>query len=526
MAARGRKSPRRSSKPKSSKTAAASPQARPANTLLVWEDDPEPAVTVERPVPDLSKEPLAFSFSGAKPVPARYPQGTDKFRYWTTAEALRRGADFWAGHVPAGKWQVGPILRVLRDEGEDLNAYYDRKALNFFHGQGPHGTVYSAESPDVACHEMGHAVLDAIKPQLWDATADEIAAFHESFADISAILSAIQLPSLRQAILTDTKGQLYRDSRLSRLAEQLGSAIRMSHPDAVERTSLRNAVNSFTYADPISLPASAPATQLSSEPHSFSRVFTGAVFESMAGMLVVKAKKPHSPTADELLQIGNEIAAILVNAVKQAPVVPNFYAQVAAIMVVEAGKLDVKYAAALKGVFVRRAVLSLHSATHVEALHGSVAAARRARMAGAAPSVDDDLEIAALPGGNYGLAKPLFVRVASHHRPYLAQGGNSLENALEPPSSSTASRAFVDDLFRRGAVDYYAISGAGYRLDSHRTTKTHNVVKTAGGHELVRRMFDCGFCFGGTFTRSRHSNAKDKKAEKAHRHGRQNRQGR
>jgi hypothetical protein len=102
---------------------------------------------------------------------------------------------------------------------------------------------------------------------------------------MSAILSALQLQSLRSAILHDTGGHLYQNSRLSRLAERLGSAIRAQHPDAVDRDCLRNAVNSFTYQDPITLPQMAPTTQLSSEPHSFSRVFTGAFFEALAGML-------------------------------------------------------------------------------------------------------------------------------------------------------------------------------------------------------------------------------------------------
>jgi len=481
---------------------------------VAWEDDPEPGVTVERPVPDIARRPLAFSFSGKAPRPARYAPGSDEFRYWTTAEALRRGADFWSKFVPAGQWQVGPILKVLRDEGADLNAYYDRKALNFFHGQGPKGTVYSGESPDIACHEMGHAILDSIKPQLWDAASDEIAAFHEGFADISAILSALQLPSLRAAILADTKGQLYRNSRLSRLAEQLGSAIRMSHPDLVDPDSLRNAVNSFTYVDPLTLPQSAPASHLSSEAHSFSRVISGAVFESMAGLLTAKAKKPASPSSDELLQTSNDIAAILVAAIRQAPVVPNFYAQVAAIMVVEAGKLNPDYAAALKGVFVRRSILSLHSATHVEALHSSVAAARRAGVAGTADG-GDGLRLAALPAGNYGLAKPLFVQTASHHRPYLAQGGRPLNDVCEPPSSTTAARSFADDLFRRGSVAYHAASGVEYRLDNHRAAKTHQLVKVPGGHRLERRMFECGFCFGGTFSRSRHGQDKGRKNDKA-----------
>src|ERR1700712_2085605 len=99
----------------------------------VWEDDPESAVLTSRAVPNLSHKPLAFSFPKPAPAPGIYDPGTAEFRYWTAAEALRRGADFWAPLLPVQAWQPGNTLPVLLDEGEDLNAFYDRKALNFFH---------------------------------------------------------------------------------------------------------------------------------------------------------------------------------------------------------------------------------------------------------------------------------------------------------------------------------------------------------------------------------------------------------
>ena len=234
-------------------------------------------------VPDLARKPLAYRFHGRAPKPATYQPGAAGFRYWNAAAALRRGADFWAARVPSGQWQMGPTLSIFLDAGEDLNAYYDRRALNFFHGPGPTGTVYSGESPDVLLHEMGHAILDAVKPQLWDVASLEPPEFHEAFGDMSAILGALQLPSLRIAVLSETAGQLYRNSRLSRLAEQLGTAIRTRVPDAVDPDCLRNAVNSFVYQDPVPLPSSGPASRLTSEPHSFSRVFTGAFFDALAG---------------------------------------------------------------------------------------------------------------------------------------------------------------------------------------------------------------------------------------------------
>ena len=150
--------------------------------------------------------------------------------------------------------------------------------------------VYSGESPDVLCHELGHALLDAVRPQLWNAASIEVAALHEAFGDISAMLSALDLPSVREDVLAGTGGRLSRASRVSRLAEQLGWAIRQLHPDAVDADCLRNAVNSFFYRQPESLPPMAPASVLSSEPHSFSRVFTAAWLESLAGMAEMRGR--------------------------------------------------------------------------------------------------------------------------------------------------------------------------------------------------------------------------------------------
>ena len=165
-----------------------------AGALQVWEDDPGAGVEVSLDSrPDPSATPLAYRF----PAPAPEPSDENTsfaFRYWSAAAALRRGADFWAPRVPSGEWELGPVLPVLLDNGEDLNAFYDRQALNFFHGSSPDGVVFSGASPDIVCHEMGHAILDSVKPQLFDVGSQEAAAFHESFGDMSAILSDLQLP--------------------------------------------------------------------------------------------------------------------------------------------------------------------------------------------------------------------------------------------------------------------------------------------------------------------------------------------
>lgn len=458
-----------------------------SSTVSAWEDDPGNGVRGPRPVPDPSKRPLAFSFPKPAPSPGLYQPGTPEFRYWTAVEALRRGADYWAGRVPLSKWEVGPTLRVWLDEGTDLNAYYDRKALNFFHGPSPTGTVYSGESPDVVCHEMGHAVLDSFKPQLWGAASHEAAAFHEAFADISAIMSELQLESLRSTILVDTAGHLYRSSRLSRLAEQLGAAIRAQAPDAVDPDCLRNAVNSFTYQDPIQLPQGAPASQLSSEPHSFSRVFTGAFFESLGSLLAATAADPTTPTEQELASVANDLAGILVAGIKASPVVSNWYAQVAAAMVNAANPVNPAYPPILKGVFVRRSILSLQSATSLASFKPSLAA-----FAAVAQKDMEPLARAALSASQYGLDKPLLVETASHARPFLATAAAGDASPIEPASAMTAARAFVDDLFRRGRVDYAKVGRPEARLEHGRGLRSHRLVEEASGIRLERVLFDCG----------------------------------
>src|SRR5262249_61389954 len=127
----------------------------------------------------------------------------------------------------------------------------------------------------------------------------EAAAFHESFGDMSALLSSLQVPSFAQAVFNETQGTLTRSSRLSRLAEQLGAAIRIQHPDAVSPDCLRNAANSFFYRDPQTLPPRAPASQLSSEPHSFSRVFSAGFLDALMGMFKLQGA---NPTANDLLK--------------------------------------------------------------------------------------------------------------------------------------------------------------------------------------------------------------------------------
>lgn len=331
------------------------------DTITVWEKDPALAgrfTTV--PMPDVAKLPLAFHF-----IPAALPHNDDpttaEFRYWTAAATVRRAADFWAASSqPPVRWRRGQVLDVYVDRGEALQSEYDGQSLSFYHGSPagyPAIVVYSGESPDLLCHELGHAILDAIRPDFTNRGLLEIDAFIEAFGDMSAILCAMQLPSYCSALLEETAGgNFWSSSSLSRVAEQFGAAVRMEDPNDADVDCLRNAWNEHLYVDPVGLDGSGPPDTIAANPHSFSRVFTGAFFEALAGMLSVVVSNNEAQPED-LQQVSRDMRDILVEGARGASVVARFYASVAAAMVEASGKYHGGYPAVFQAVFERRNIL-------------------------------------------------------------------------------------------------------------------------------------------------------------------------
>jgi hypothetical protein len=460
-----------------------------ANTVLVWQDDPGSNLgVIEVPTPDLSRQPYALEIQGRMPPPQIYEKGTPNFRYWAATAALERAATFWRTLAPAEiSWQPGAVLPVILDEGEDLNAFYDRKALNFFHGpNGQGGLAFSGESPDVVCHELGHGILDSLRPELFEAMNLEVPAFHEAFADISALLTALQVPQVRAAVLRETGGHVDHTSNWSRLAEELGAAIRARSPEVVDLNCLRDAANSFTYRDPETLDASARASSLSQEPHSFSRVFSGAFLEAFAGMVLVQAANPNS---DDLLAVSKAAGALLVAAVQSAPAVPEWYSQVAAALIDADGRNGGKFQDPLKSSFVRRGILSTQSAIAIASLRSGPA------MMAAAPSVRmKELPLQAIDGSAYGLGNtPLFVHVASQVRHVAALATGRGGGTVTPPSSDRAARIFLDHLVRLGRIDFGSHGIKGALVAHQRARKTHRIERLPNGGLTVRRiLFYCG----------------------------------
>ncbi|HUE84782.1 MAG TPA: hypothetical protein VMO26_01770 [Vicinamibacterales bacterium] len=500
---------------------------REAALIQVWPTDPMGGVpAIQLAAPTLPGSSLATRIvAPAKAPPAQiHPVGTDGFRYWTAAEPLRRCAAFW-GSAGATGWHpdLGASIPVRLDDGVDLNAFYARndfppedvkQGLSFFHdtvvdaNNGRRVTVFSGESPDVVAHELGHAVLDSIKPVLFELASIEAAAFHESFGDMSAVLTALQLPSVRQAVIEETAGSLRRNSSVSRVAEQLGFAIRQRSPSAVDRDSLRNAANSFVYVNPLTLPPSGPATQLTRAPHNFSRVFTGAFLEALGGMVTRLAARPG---IDDVEEASLDMGRLLARAAADAPVSTQFLQAVAERMVLaDTALFNGKYAEALTTAFVRRGLMPVRSLAAPEALSaatparaGAAAARFSATAAGRAPgratrAAATPVEVA-VNGASMGLtAETVYVEcppVEEVGAPPLSPMGIAGRDITATPRMADV-QAFVESLVVRGRVSITPAAGRrrglAASLSEGRKHATHYLERRADGAVNLKRIaFEC-----------------------------------
>ncbi len=462
------------------KKAAAAKRAPAAKTVRVWEDDPmsEGAAPIERPVPTLPKARMKLAFDVAQPPAGLYDLGTPEFRWWTTAESLSRAVGFWQPLLPkATTWQGGPELTVRLDAGDKLNAFYNRQTLSFFHATVKGQTVFSGDSPDVATHECGHAVLDAIRPELWSAMSHEVAAFHESFGDMSALLTGLQLPSVRDAVMAETGGILNRTSRLSRVAEQLGWAVRQRTPCAADADCLRNAVNCFFYQPPEALPVLGPAALLSSEPHSYSRVFTAAFLLTLTGMVITIGP----PSSAVLSEASQDAGRLLVAAVRAAPIAPNYMSQVAAAFVAADKQLfDGKYLDAIANGFIGKGLLTESA---VQAASSPPAVSLMAT--GSAAATRNGLSVITLAGQDFGLDRPIVCEAATEAQQFAVAAVANDGGPARAPSAEATARGFLRELLVRNRV-------ARPGREAGDRTQTHELVEDGGALRVVRRLFDVG----------------------------------
>jgi hypothetical protein len=145
-------------------------------------------------------------------------------------------------------------LRIYPHALRDANAYYDatKWALLFGYFDAanqslganfPGGLVFTCLSPDIVAHETTHAILDAIHRRYKEDTNLDVAAFHEGFADIVALLQRFTFRKLVEDQLARTSGRLDGATVFGELATQFGEALEGN------RGALRSAIGSWQEDD-------------------------------------------------------------------------------------------------------------------------------------------------------------------------------------------------------------------------------------------------------------------------------------
>lgn len=253
---------------------------------------------------------------------------------------------------PLQSWAATRLLQVQPAAGSDMNAYYDRRSLKFFYYNHKGRNVYFGDSSDIITHELGHAVLDAMRPDFWSVQALEIWSFHEAFSDIVAIFNVMSHDGAVRAVLGETGGNLRVSNSASRLAEEVGGLIRDVTGDASYLpNALRDpAVERFHYASPSSIPADAPNNRLAAECHSFGRVFSAAWYEALARAYEHESSSGKDP--ERALKAARDACfSTLLKAVPASPRTSNYFEAVARCMTTVASTFGEAYSEIFSDVF-------------------------------------------------------------------------------------------------------------------------------------------------------------------------------
>lgn len=179
-------------------------------------------------------------------------------------------------------------LRIYPHALREENAYYARKqrALLFGYFQSTKrrtgaNWVFTALSHDIIVHETTHAILDGLHPRYSEATSIDSMAFHEAFADITALFSHFQLEEAVLHYIGRNGGKLDQQSLLSGLASQFAKG-------TSDRAQLRDYLNKDIGPDSL-----ADAT----EAHDRGAILVAAVFDAFLTI--------YSARIGDLLRIAN-----------------------------------------------------------------------------------------------------------------------------------------------------------------------------------------------------------------------------
>jgi len=477
-----------------------------------------PPLRQKNPRRDRPASRSSFTFNGSSPEDIFAP-GTPEFLFWQCREAALAALE--AFEACAGnhtRWQGNRRkLPLGQDEGVDLNAGYGRGGFEFFHQTVGETTFFSAASTDVVSHEIGHGLLDSLRPEFFGTNLLEVGAFHEAFGDCIAMLTAIEDLETRQALLARTT-DLRQRNFVESTAENLSDGIRAFRPTS-NAAEARHAFNTLKFQLPTSLPVIGGPGVLINEEHSFGRIFTGCFWDLIANLFGSAATK----TEATLLSAARVAGKLLIEAAKVAVVAPRFLQAIGRSMVLAdqmlnggANGLHIRNAfqahdimlgtsamlaptMALAGSAPRGAALG--PATRRD-LSRRLGGGRGARLSMASSDVFGTRVVQAVQTRDVSLGSldpSLRGVVAIAHEPVMigGSGGRAAVMGMMPNVEDTDSevRSFVKSLLEHDRIDLGKKKKKSLVASEARARPTHAIKKVGNKKVLERIRFQCR-CLG------------------------------
>lgn len=258
-------------------------------------------------------------------------------------------------------WAFGDKqLQISPETGKWPNAFYARelKGVHFF----DHKDTSTGDSGEVGSHEVGHAILDAVRPGYLEGVGTETGAFHEAFGDILSQVMTLSNDAAIAKIVSETDGTGDLSSKANSLAnvgEDFGNVL-----GKPRNAGIRTTKNEFKYADPATLPERGSDTQLGSEVHDFARLYAGAFYDVLDGISDANRAAGMAP-AQALKEAGKEAWNLVVGQAEFAPKGNEALYRDLAAGLVEADKKfnGGKRADLISGVMAKREILSAEAAS-------------------------------------------------------------------------------------------------------------------------------------------------------------------
>ncbi len=262
------------------------------------------------------------------------------------------------------EWAVGKQLHVTPHKQDGRNAYYSRWAgTNYFYSQSPGlgREMKTSNSADVVSHETGHALLDGLRPGFFSTHDDETGAFHEAFGDCAAMLYGLTQVANRDLVAQQTGGDLRQINAISSLAEDFGAARVLDNNDPSDdhKTWLRQSINSFTYTPPSKLPdGRGSETELGREVHSFSRLFSGAFYDSIEAVYN-QARSEGKSIGDALITAEQVNGPALLRSIESGSTSRATFKDIALGMIAaDKAQNGGKYGAGMAEAFIKRKIIN------------------------------------------------------------------------------------------------------------------------------------------------------------------------